>query len=72
MTSRVLLSGHTHHMQLIPEMNFNSIINNTIAIVICSITNIMLLSHSENIYRLFVRCGIAFIMLMLLFAPIRF
>ena len=32
----------------------------------CSITNIMLLSHPENIYRLFVSCGIAYIRLMLL------
>ena len=33
---------------------------------------IMLLSHPDNIYRLFVRCGIAYIRLMLLFAAIRF
>ena len=33
---------------------------------------IMLLSHPENIYRLFVRCGIAYIRLMLLFAAITF
>ena len=30
------------------------------------------LSHPENIYRLFVSCGIAYIRLMLLFAAIRF
>ena len=33
---------------------------------------IMLLSHPENIYRLFVRCGIAYTRLMVLFAAIRF
>ena len=38
----------------------------------CSITNIMLLSHPENIYRFFVRCGLAYIRLMLLFAAIGF
>ena len=37
-----------------------------------ALLNIMLLSHPENSYCLFVICGIAYIRLMLLFSAIRF
>ena len=62
----------------IPEQNdlcvqeYNNTVGPIYLLRIADTVFTLVLSHSENMYRLFTRCQIAFIRLVLLFAGIRF